>query len=139
MRPAMPVHSRADIVRRYLHALDAGDTREIVKLFAPEGEVISPFLGRMGAAAFFAKLAESSQNSEITPIDVFASLTEPRVAAYFRYRWTLKDGSVITFDCCDIFDFAPQPEDDVTLPRIARMTIIYDTAPIRDEVGDKYA
>ncbi|WP_431904074.1 nuclear transport factor 2 family protein [Nonomuraea sp. bgisy101] len=133
-----PIHARVDIVHRYLRALDAGDTGEIVTLFHPAGEVISPFLGRVPTTGFFAKLAESSLRSDITVHDVLPSLTEPRVAAYFHYGWTLRDGSVVEFDCCDIFDFAPQP-DDGTPPQIATMTIIYDTAPVRAAIGDKYA
>lgn len=134
-----PIHARVAVVRRYLDALDAGDTGQIVKLFHPDAEVISPFLGRMSSTGFFAKLAESSQRSDITVHDVLPSLTAPRVAAYFHYRWTLRDGSVVEFDCCDVFDFAPQPDDDGAPPRVVLMTIIYDTAPVRAQVGDKYA
>jgi hypothetical protein len=43
----------------------------------------------------------------------------------------LADGSHVSFRCVDLFDFDEQG-------LIATMTIIYDTAPIRAEVGDKY-
>lgn len=124
-------------VRRYLAALHASDTTGLVDSFEAEGTVVSPFLGTMPAHRFFPKLAEASSGSVITPLDLFASV-EPatqgtRVAAYFRYDWTLKDGKVVTFTCVDVFDFAPGSD------RIARMTIIYDTHPLREEVGDKYA
>jgi hypothetical protein len=55
------------------------------------------------------------------------------VAAYFRYDWTLKDGKVVTFTCVDVFEFQDGSE------RIASMSIVYDTHPLREEVGDKYA
>jgi hypothetical protein len=29
-----------------------------------------------------------------------------RIAAYFRYRWTLRSGPVVGFDCWDLFEFA---------------------------------
>jgi ketosteroid isomerase-like protein len=126
-----------DTVRRYLKALHASDTSALVASFAPDGEVISPFLGTMLASDFFPKLASASSRSVITPIDLFASV-EPasngtRVAAYFRYDWTLKDGKVVTFTCVDVFDFKPGSD------RISLMTIVYDTHPLREEVGDKYA
>ena len=126
-----------DTVRRYLAALHAGDTAALVGTFEADGSVVSPFLGTMLARDFFPKLAQASSQSVITPLDLFASV-EPatqgtRVAAYFRYDWTLKDGKVVTFTCVDVFDFAPGSD------RIARMTIVYDTHPLREEVGDKYA
>ncbi|MES2950899.1 MAG: nuclear transport factor 2 family protein [Pseudomonadota bacterium] len=126
-----------DTIRSYLKALNASDTAALIATFEPEGLVISPFLGNMVARDFFPKLAQASSLSVITPIDLFASV-EPatqgtRVAAYFRYDWTLKDGKVVTFTCVDVFDFAPGSD------RIAKMTIIYDTHPLREEVGDKYA
>jgi hypothetical protein len=38
---------------------------------------------------------------------------------------------MVSFHCADIFEF--DGED-----RIGSLTIVYDTAPIRDQVGDKY-
>ncbi len=126
-----------DTIRRYLVCLNASDTQGLVATFEDDGFVISPFLGTMPAGPFFAKLREASSNSVITPIDLFtsveASTKVQRVAAYFRYDWTLKDGKVVTFTCVDVFEFRPGSN------RIASMTIIYDTHPLREEVGDKYA
>lgn len=126
--------SRLTTVRRYLDCLHASDTEGLIALFAPEGYVVSPFLGTMKARPFFTKLAQSSTQSVITPIDLFESVTDgaQRVAAYFRYDWTLKDGKVVTFTCVDVFEFD-------TDARITTMTIVYDTHPIREMVGDKYA
>jgi hypothetical protein len=56
----------------------------------------------------------------------------PRATGYFVYDWGLKDGSAVRFECVDVFDFDAQG-------RIERMMIVYDTHPIRSEVGDKYA
>jgi hypothetical protein len=124
-------------IRQYLACLHASDTQGLVATFEDDGFVVSPFLGTMKAGPFFAKLREASARSVITPIDLFASV-EPasqvqRVAAYFRYDWTLKDGKVVTFTCVDVFEFRPGSD------RIASMTIVYDTHPLREEVGDKYA
>lgn len=134
----MPNRPALDTVRRYLGHLHAGDTRGLVDCFAPGGRVVSPFLGEMAAERFFPKLAAASRGSVITPIDLLAS-TAPgadaevvRVAAYFRYDWTLNDGRMVSFDCVDLFGFAPGSD------RIATMHIVYDTHPLREAVGDKY-
>jgi hypothetical protein len=121
-------------VRRYLECLHASDTDGLVACFAPAGHVVSPFLGNMAARPFFTKLAQSSRQSVITPIDLFESVNQgkPRVAAYFRYDWTLNDGKVVSFTCVDVFEFDADA-------RITAMSIVYDTHPIREEVGDKYA
>jgi hypothetical protein len=91
----------------------------------------------MTARDFFPKLAQASSQSVITLIDLFASVQPAddavRVAAYFRYDWTLSDGRLVDFTCVDVFGF--QPGSD----RIASMHIVYDTHPLREQVGDKYA
>ncbi len=126
-----------DTIRRYLKCLHATDVPGLVDCFAPEGIVKSPFLGTMKARDFFPKLAGASSQSVITPIDLFESVEAGgavhRVAAYFRYDWTLKDGKVVTFTCVDVFEFQASAD------RIDSMTIVYDTHPLREEVGDKYA
>ena len=126
-----------DTVRRYLRHLHAGDTVGLVATFADDGMVDSPFLGRMAARDFFARLAQASSRSVITLIDLFTSAQpaqgEVRVAAYFRYDWTLSDGRELSFTCVDVFSF--QPGSD----RIQEMHIVYDTHPLREQVGDKYA
>ncbi len=124
-------------IRAYLRHLHASDTAALIACFEEDGEVHSPFLGRMAPGAFFAKLAQASSRSVITPIDLFASV-EPkaemlRVAAYFRYEWTLNDGRVVDFTCVDVFSFRQGSA------RIHSMHIVYDTHPLREQVGDKYA
>jgi ketosteroid isomerase-like protein len=120
-------------VRSYLKALERGDVAGICALFAPDAQIFSPFLGWMQPAPFFAKVSEASGESTITPIDICVSTTgAPRATGYFIYDWVLKDGSAVRFECVDVFEF-----DGNGL--IERMTIVYDTHPIRSTVGDKYA
>jgi hypothetical protein len=92
---------------------------------------------RMPAREFFPKLAQASRQSVITLIDLFASAQPAadtvRVAAYFRYDWTLSDGRLVDFTCVDVFEFRTGSD------RIASMHIVYDTHPLRERVGDKYA
>lgn len=123
-------------VRRYLRHLNDSDTAGLVACFEPDGLVHSPFLGTMRAADFFPRLAQASSGSVITPIDLFVSAqsTETvRVAAYFRYDWTLNDGRLVDFTCVDVFAF------DTGSRLIRSMHIVYDTHPLREQVGDKYA
>lgn len=124
---------RANAIRAYMRALDAGDYESIVGLFAPEGVVTSPFLGTMPAAQFFEQLSRASARNVITPLDVMVSVDDPtRAAGYFQYDWTMADGSSVVFSVVDLFTF--EPEGD----RFTSMTIVYDTHPVRLEHGDKY-
>lgn len=125
-----------DRVRLYLRALHESDTPGLIDAFEPDGTVVSPFLGRMAARDFFPRLAAASERSVIRPIDLFVSAGAAdavvRIAAYFDYDWTLSDGQVVPFRPVDIFEFAPGSD------RIRTMVIVYDTHPIRQDVGDKY-
>lgn len=126
-----------DTVRSYLQYLHAGDTAGLISTFESDGVVHSPFLGTMKARDFFPRLAQASRQSVITLIDLFASVqpvdAAVRVAAYFRYDWTLSDGRLVDFTCVDVFGFRPDSD------RIDSMHIVYDTHPLRERVGDKYA
>ncbi len=126
-----------DTVRSYLRHLHDSNTQGLIASFEDDGEVHSPFLGRCKARDFFPRLAQASSQSVITLIDLFASVQPGddgvRVAAYFRYDWTLSDGRLVDFTCVDVFGFRPGSD------RIASMHIVYDTHPLREQVGDKYA
>ena len=126
-----------DTVRTYLRHLHASNTAGLISTFEDTGVVHSPFLGTMKASDFFPKLAQASRQSVITLIDLFASVQPVddtvRVAAYFRYDWTLSDGRLVDFTCVDVFGFRPGSD------RIDSMHIVYDTHPLRERVGDKYA
>ena len=127
-----------DTVKTYLAHLHASNTEGLIACFEENGQVHSPFLGTMRAGDFFRKLAAASSGSVITVLDLFASAQPAgqdavRVAAYFRYDWTLNDGREVTFTCVDVFTF------DAGSAHIRDMNIVYDTHPLREQVGDKYA
>jgi hypothetical protein len=120
-------------VRSYLKELARGDVAAICSLFAPDAQIFSPFLDWMQAAPFFAKVSEASGDSTIRPIDICVSTTgAPRATGYFIYDWVLKDGSAVSFECVDVFEFDANG-------LFERMIIVYDTYPMRSTVGDKYA
>ncbi len=120
-------------LEKYFVALDSGNLQGILNVFADDARVHSPFLGEMSAEEFFPKVFAASSASDITVFDVLASVRgELRAIGYFRYDWTLADGTKVHFDAADVFDFNAGGE-------IVRMTILYDTHPLRETVGDKYA
>ncbi|WP_412529433.1 nuclear transport factor 2 family protein [Burkholderia lata] len=120
-------------VDTYLKALERGDVASICAQFAPDARIFSPFLGWMQPKPFFEKVVAASGQSRITTIDICVSATGARRATgYFVYDWGLKDGSAVQFECVDVFEF-----DESGL--VERMVIVYDTHPVREAVGDKYA
>ena len=120
-------------VRKYLRALEAGDAEKASSLFVPDGWVQSPFLGRLPIRDFVEKVARASGPSTLTVHDVLVSAEgHLRAVAYYLYDWSLKDGSRVSFDCADVFNFDP------ATGRIASIVLVYDTHLVRDLVRDKY-
>ncbi len=127
------MHAYVGILQSYMLALGASDYATIKSLFAPDGRVLSPFLGDMPAGPFFDRLAGASAKNVITPIDIFVSSTQQNHAtAYFRYDWTVTDGTLITFKVMDLFTFEPDTD------KVVHLDLVYDTHPIRESAGNKY-
>jgi len=132
-RGAAMLDDLVTVVKRYLEALNRDDRETLVSLFAPTGRVYSPFLGEMPVREFFDRLGQATRRSVITPLDIMPSCAgNRRVAAFFRYDWTVSDGTLISLELVDLFDFEP----DRAL--IRKLTIVYDTYPVRQEHGNKY-
>ena len=120
-------------VRKYLKALEAGDVDKAAALFTSGAWVQSPFLGRIPIREYVAKVSEASSRSELTVYDVLVSAEgHMRAVAYYLYDWRLKDGSRVSFDCADVFNF------DLDTGRIASIVLVYDTHLVRDVVQNKY-
>ena len=120
-------------VRKYLKALEAGDAERAGALFVPQGWVESPFLGRLPVRDYVAKVAAASGRSELTVHDVLVSAEgHMRAVAYYLYDWRLKDGSRVSFECADVFNF------DLDTGRIGSIVLVYDTHLVRDVVQNKY-
>lgn len=120
-------------VRKYLSALEAGDAEKAAALFVAEGWVQSPFLGRLPVRDYVNKVAHASSHSKLTVYDVLVSAEgHLRAVAYYQYDWALKDGSNVSFDCADVFNFDP------ATGRIQSIVLVYDTRPVRDVVENKY-
>ena len=120
-------------VRKYLKALEAGDSDKAAALFVVEGWVQSPFLGRLPVRDYVKKVAAASSRTELTVHDVLVSAEgHMRAVAYYLYDWQLKDGSKVSFECADVFNF------DLDTGRIASVVLVYDTHLVRDVVENKY-
>ena len=116
-----------------MEALGARNYATIKSLFAEDGTVISPFLGLMPARDFFDRLGGATRGNVITTIDVFLpSGDQQHAVAYFRYDWTVNDGTLINFNVMDMFEFRPGTD------KVGALTLIYDTHPIRQTAGNKY-
>lgn len=114
--------SRQEVIKSYFHALETGNYNEILQLFTPEAVVHSPLYGTITAIKFYKELFSDTQCSTITLKNIFMNTEDDdRAAAHFMYSWTLQDGTLMHFECVDIFEFAPQSDT------IQRLTIIYDT------------
>jgi len=120
-------------VRKYLAALEAGDPDRAAALFVPQGWVRSPFLGQLPVREYVAKVASASSNAHLTVYDVLVSAEgHLRAVAYYQYDWSLKDGTRVSFDCADVFNF------DAESGHIESIVLVYDTQPVRLAVADKY-
>ena len=121
------------MVHDYLRALEAGDADRAAALFIPDGCVESPFLGRLPVKQFVKKVADSSRGTKLTVHDVLVSAEgHLRAVAYYQYDWRLKDGSRVSFDCADVFNFDP------STGHIQSIVLVYDTHPVRAVVENKY-
>lgn len=121
-----------DYVRSYFVRLTSSDYAGIIDMFEADGQIDSPYLGKVLARDFFAKLGNASQENKLTVFDVLLGENGDSAAAHFEYDWTLGNGDKIIFQGVDYFRFAPSG-------KFASMSIFYDTHPTREGVGDKYA
>ena len=115
-----------DVLRRYLAALDGGSVEAVLACFTPDAVVASPLYGTLPAARFYPALFADSAPSSTTLRRVYVDPDEPReVALAFHYDWTLGDGTAAPFDVVDLLSL------DADRAMIERLTICYDTAPLR--------
>jgi hypothetical protein len=108
-------------ILQYIDGLQSGDLTKIIDLFTADGLVHSPLYGDMLAKDFYKVLFSDTQHSEITLLNILASIDKPTIyAAHFRYQWTLRDNTQTNFECVDVFE---SDENN----KIKELTIIYDT------------
>lgn len=112
----------------YLQALNDGNLKKVCALFTKTARVVSPLYGERPAIDFYSELFADTSRSVTTLLNVFdKSETSRSVALHFQYDWTLADGKKVSFECVDVFEL------DQGADRFERLTIIYDTAPLRHD------
>lgn len=120
--------SLKEIAGKYIDYLQEGELKSIIGLFAENGMVTSPVYGTKDAKAFYTGLFEDTNQSELFVKGVFEDDSSRRVALYFEYKWTLKNGNLVVFDVVDILEFDNRN-------KINHLKIIYDTVKSRAEVS----
>jgi len=120
--------SVTELCTAYLEGLNAGDLDAVLDLFTPEAQVISPLYGTKTATEFYAALFADTERSDTELLTIFdSSDTGGAVALHFRYGWTLADGTPVSFEVVDVIEL------NAARDAFAKLTIIYDTAPLRAE------
>ncbi len=113
------------IARSYLSSLEKGDLQGILSLFTENAIIESPLYGIRDAGEFFCILLEDTHSSVLKLNGVFPEGEKGRIALLFDYHWTLTNGNTVKFRVVDILEFN-------TSYKIEKLTIIYDTAGIRN-------
>lgn len=121
-----------EMCKQYLAALNEGSAEKVLSLFEPHAEVVSPLYGKLPAAAFYRDLFADTNHSETTLLNIFDSVSDSAVALHFSYVWTLKNGKRVAFECVDVFETKPNRK------KFTKLTIIYDTAPVRGEFEESH-
>lgn len=117
-----------DLCAAYLAALNSGDLDAVKSMFTPDGIVVSPLYGTGPADAFYEDLFADTNLSDTTLLNVYEPAEgAASVALHFRYVWTLSNGKVVSFECVDVFELSEDRQ------KFQKLTIIYDTAPLRGE------
>jgi ketosteroid isomerase-like protein len=122
------------LCKAYLAALNEGDLGKVLSLFDPAAVIVSPLYGKVAVEPFYRELFADTKRSLTRLLHVFDAAGEvPSVALHFHYTWTLKSGKVVEFECVDVFELTPARD------KFTKLTIIYDTAPLRPDFNESHA
>lgn len=119
-----------ELCRKYQEAINRGDLEQTMALFTEEAIVNAPLTGQSTALKFHEWLLGTTRETITRLRRVFQSLDNSgALAMQLHYTWVLSNGKTLEFDGMMIFEFS---EDQMS---ICKLTIIYDTAPIRTHVS----
>lgn len=83
---------------------------------------------------FYRGLFADTNRSVTRLLNIFLPSGEtPSVALHFHYTWTLKSEKIVHFECVDVFELTADKK------KFSKLTIIYDTAPIRGDFEASHA
>ncbi len=117
-----------NLCEQYLAALNAGDLETVRALFTADGIIVSSLYGVCPAYNFYAMLFADTERSRTELLNIFEGPAD-RIALHFNYVWTLANGKTATFECVDICELSDDRQ------KFRKITIIYDTAHLRDDFG----
>lgn len=116
------------VAKQYLHHLERGAMQQVIDLFSEDGVVHSPIYGTLPAKTFYNLLSDDTQESKLELKDIFETPNSNKLALYFNYAWTLKNGDLVNFAVVDIIEFNDQH-------KITDLKIIYDTQHSRKAIA----
>jgi hypothetical protein len=117
----------AELFTRYVTALQRLDLDAIAGLFTPEAQVVSPLYGVMKAGDYHRLLLGDTDRTRPQLCAVFDHANNGTgAAAHLRFAWTLADRETVEFEAVDVVELSPERD------RFARLTMIYDSQPVRD-------
>ena len=111
-------------MQAYLDYLAKADYKQLMSLFSPNAEVISPLYGVQKASDFYQQLFEDTNESILVFQDSFVNEEKKTASLNFLYTWKMANGEETYFDCIDVFQFDENH-------KIKQLKIIYDTAATR--------
>jgi steroid delta-isomerase len=115
-----------ELGERYIEALDSGDAVAVLRLFADGATVVSPLYGPAAAAVWLPAFLDDTRRAGFELLDVLASIRDPRsLAVRLRSRWTLANGFSAELEGVHLLALEAGG-------RIERLTILYDTAAVRE-------
>ncbi|WPP49339.1 nuclear transport factor 2 family protein [Catalinimonas niigatensis] len=95
-----------EIIETYLRGLEEFDVSAISTLFSKSAVVHSPWYGKMAARVILQETFFRYQKSVITLLHIFQEVDKRHMAAaHFRYDWRVRDSSMQSFECVDVFYF----------------------------------
>lgn len=119
-----------ELCRKYQEAINKGNLEQTMMLFADEATVTAPLTGQSSARKFHEWLFGTTRETITRLRRVFQSLdSNGALAMQLHYTWILSNGKILEFDGMMIFEFS---SDRMS---IRKLTIIYDTGPIRTHVS----
>ncbi|WP_326507618.1 nuclear transport factor 2 family protein [Noviherbaspirillum album] len=119
-----------ELCRKYQEAINRGNLEQALTLFADEATVNAPLTGQSSARKFHEWLLGTTKETITRLKHVFQSLdSSGALAMQLHYTWVLSNGKTLEFEGVMIFEFTADRMS------ICKLTIIYDTEPIRTHVS----
>jgi len=116
------------LCRNYVSAMESGDLEALLANFADDATAKSPIFGELPAREFYAYVLGEISGRSMTLKTIFTgSRDSSRAAIHVVYTRTVGGGEPATIEGVDVFDLTGDGS------KIAAVTIIYDTAPVRSD------